>query len=539
MSEEIDHKAIKEKESAEKIASFEKKLALLRLRSDDQNDKKVTKENFFAHAVVAAESVFTTPAEFAKHAIPYILTSKDWVRYSHNIKKVLPLLEKWELTDRPPTVIAVMDYVAHNSYWLGDSFVEEYGALAKKYLPENKREIVFKRVIGQRGYPIPRTSDICERAEFWAKTVQDYVPQDKWPRTYLILKQRLVDAVKRPGRNGVVDINTGKIEHVAETLARFGAALPLNAKRKADILNDVIALLTTPEKFYPDKEIKEKEYRFDASRKGIILFEAKRDLDASRLSPDDYGAVVAFVTDKDNRSSFTDRIATLKACAEKCLPEDTRTDRLVTDMLQSGTTYFTERPYNYILAEFAEALKTSLSNINLNDDQGTQIKQFFTDRLINLAVNGDLQDREFYKIFNSVAELLSPAQRLSWAEEFIVRPFLNSDLSKNEPVMPFLGFLTEQFQKVVGRPEEQKIMATKHMTSGYVAGQLIVAFSESTVIGRSGDKDKIILCGETLLTRSVARENFTNKSSIPLVRKLHTERFDKIVETVGLNREVA
>jgi hypothetical protein len=540
----------------ERNAEFERRLAELR-----GSDSRPHGEAYLKRAIQIADETFQTPTEFAKYAIPYLTTTRDYYHGSDS-RHIPPLLEKWKLTNKSQTVITVMDYVAKNSNWFGSEFVNQYGALAKRYLPENKRGVVFNRLLQQRGYPIPRTNDITERAEFWAKTVQDYVPQDKWPTAYNVIKQLLIHAVKRPSKFGNVDINKEKIERAAEILARFGAALPLNAKRKSDVLNDVISLLTTPEQFYPDKEIKEAEHRFAASRKGIILFEAKRDLDASRINPSDYEEVVAFINDDQNSSDLSDKIDTLKSCAEKCIPEEDRVDRVVTDILYLGALSLSKTPYAYNLSTVSEKIQSGFEGLSLNDEHRWKFKSLIETFAIKMAVKGELGDEGLYATFNKASESLTPEQVLAWSEEMTEKPFLDSELANNQGVMPFIAFLQNQFKKAVGSPEDAKVVATSKIAGGYVAREFVMVFSDAVLKPAQSQESKnrvswlerlarlyagtssnprshIALYAGEFLAATEALKTITDKSSFPAVRDSNLAGYNAITAALNQKREIA
>lgn len=535
----------------ERNSEFQQQLAALR-----QQNNSPFAENFFEAAVNIAASIFRTPDEFAQYAIPYFITTDDY--HGSDERRILGLLERWNLTNRPQTVIAVMDYMAKRNSWTESRFVQKYGALAKQYLPADKQRVVFDRLIQGRVY-IPRENTTTRMGEFWANTVKDFVPQDEWLSAYTILKQRLVDKVKQKGRRGNTDITDDKIERVAETLARFGATLPLNSHRKSEVLNDVATLLLRPEEVYPDQEIKEQKYRYSPSRKAVILYEAKRDLDPSRLSPADYEAMVSYADDNHNEAKISEKIELLKECAEKCLPEEGRNQRLVTDFLYLLGRRL-EKVEAYQIPSIEEDATSVLKTLPLTNDQKLLYKSAIEYAVQRIVENGGKapNDNSLYNSYARIADILPIELRLEWFDEMTGDEFLNPNPKKNGHVKPFADFLVGEFDKATAE-DRSEIISSDNVAACRINSNLVLVFSASTVKPaeidvKQGEPDapwwkRIVsalkskpakpqpesmayLGGEFMLA-SKALKQLTESTSYPQLSQIIDDRFNEMMARLG------
>lgn len=440
----------------------------------------ITWDKYYTCVIEVAEKYFKTPAEYSEHAIPYLINKEDLNHGSHS-EYVLPLIEKWGLTSLPKTVIAVMDYVAHDNNWSGSDFVKKYGYLAKKYLPKDKMDIVFNRLLEHLENPIPQRIDINSQAELLVNTLREYVTKDKWPAAYETLKKLLVHATKKHTRDNRFEINSEKVELLAETLMRFGIALPVNAEFKKHILNDVTTLLQTPEKFFPHRKVIEKKSYFNLSQKSNVLFEAIVSLSSAGLDIEDYETIVSFIKDKNNNDNLSDKIDIIKACAEKSIPKDTRDERVVTDILDLVKISLERNPYANNLSAVAQAMQSGFAGLNLTDEHRWKYKCLIENYSIKLATNNGIADKQLYAIFNKVAHTLTPKQTLAWMEEMTEHPFLTSDIEKNQDVIPFVEFLSDQFKLVVGKQEVNRIVATTKIAAGYVAEEFVMVLGNAVI----------------------------------------------------------
>ena len=124
-----------------------------------------------------------------------------------------------------------------------------------------------------------------------------------------------------------------RLEYSAKALLSLGQELfPDDKSAQKDVLDDIVTLLTQPERYFPDKDVNENT---NGPQTGRILYEAKQAFSPSSLNEADYEDLLKFLRDS-SQDSLSDKIRYLTNCAEQCLPDKTRKVSYVNGVLQLG-----------------------------------------------------------------------------------------------------------------------------------------------------------------------------------------------------------
>lgn len=297
-----------EQSGEEKNRKFQQALEMLLKEREEVKDidKKINDLDFFQRVVELAEEHFSTPKEFATYAIPYFLSAADFKEDYYKcipdpIENFMPLVKKWGLSEHPETIIAMIGYATTGIRI--ENFLNKYSALLEKYLPE-QTDCSFVLDHFLRHYRFDLTRDYqTTYSRTLNKIVKEYIPPEKYLETYRTVKASILTALTEAFSE--TPIWMWRLEHSAKALLSLGQELfPDDKSAQKDVLDDIVTLLTQPERYFPDKDVNENT---NGPQTGHILYEAKQAFSPSSLNETDYEAVLRFLRDS-SQNSLSDKI---------------------------------------------------------------------------------------------------------------------------------------------------------------------------------------------------------------------------------------
>lgn len=534
-----------EQSGEEKNKKFLKKIAGLRLarKNAQARGKKSCDLDFLNRVVEFAKDCFSTPKEFATYAIPYFLSATDfkedyYTRTPDPIENFMPLVKKWELSEHPETIIAMMEYATATIEI--DNFLNIYSALLKKYLPE-QTDCSFVLDHFLRRYSFDLT-DYEQKTYSKALNgvIKNYVPPDKFLEAYRTIRASILTVLTKFFPETPIEM--WRLERFAKTLLSLGKELfPNNKTARQEVLGDIVTLLTQPERYFPDKDANKNTNR---PQTGHILYEAKQAFSPSSLNETDYEAVLRFLRDS-SQDSLSDKIRYLTNCAEQCLSDKTHVGFYVEGVLQLGKASLDKiiskdkkeilMGISSVVTDIAKAFK----GLVLTDDQSRKFKDLIQNSAVEAAANEKLDDNNLYNIFHEVSAPLSPKVMVEWIEELTPEPFLYQDLDTSTAPVHLLLFLHKAFCAATAKTGDRTIITTPHAAAGRVAGDLVIVFAATTVRNAPTDQQPVVYYYPNLLSASAARERFADRSSHILVKNRYRENFDKIVAALKREPKVA
>lgn len=535
-----------EQSGEEKNRKFLKKIAGLRLarKNAQARGKKSCDLDFFNRVVEFAEDCFSTPEEFATYAIPYFLSAADFKEDYYKcipdpIENFMPLVKKWGLSEHPETIIAMIGYATTGIRI--ENFLNKYSALLEKYLPE-QTDCSFVLDHFLRHYRFDLTHDYeTTYSRTLNKIVKEYIPPEKYLETYRTVKASILTALTEAFSE--TPIWMWRLEHSAKALLSLGQELfPDDKSAQKDVLDDIVTLLTQPERYFPDKDVNENTNR---PQTGRILYEAKQAFSPSSLNEADYEDLLKFLRDS-SKDSLSDKIRYLTNCAEQCLSDKTHVGFYVEGVLQLG-----KASLDKIISKDKKEIPTKISSVVtdiakafkglvLTDDESRKFKDLIQNSAVEAAANEKLDDTQLYDILTNVLPSLTPKVMVEWIEELTPEPFLDQSLNRKTAPTDLLSFLKGAFDAVAKKTvDETTIIATPHAAAGRVAGDLVIVFAATTVRNAPTDQQPVVYYYSNLLSASAARECFADRSSHALVKNKHRENFDKIVAALKREPKVA
>lgn len=523
------------KEEEKRAKKFLKRLNGLRgSRKRENFDSDVFVERLTAFA----SETFETPEERFWYALPVLLKSLETreicLQYGTRNDALFSILDTWGLHNDSRATYSVMNYtVDHPDRYIHSvsEFVETFGEMAERFLPPQKRHIVFRKAAEIYVY-LNDTEDTQEQAEALTTAAQKYIPRDRWPAAYDHLKHRCFRALTKPAY-GERRIDTAQLTQAVKLLEKFANGLPLTPKKRESVFDDISGWLNEPEIHFPGIKILDCSLERD---KSILLYEAKKALCPHRLCEEDYNRVWDCLADRENKKSLFFRnnssrnqekrlgkIDILTDCAEHCLPEETRKRVYAQDLMRIVESHSDDPifcKYKDLVPEIIRAVR----KIGPSDEQKAYVFDTMENMLTDSAIAGTLGDRDILPDLKHMSEsLLNKEQHLSWLDRLTETPFFDPEVEEQSP---FLSFLHQQFAKAADE-KSGDVVSTRTVAANRINGKLYMAFSAATQ--NPLERTVLVYDGKKVEEEPEVRKRVTTASSVPVVRAENVRRFDDMV----------